>query len=190
MMTNIIPRQEEESRMTRYLINSRGCLRLTAVTTALTAALAASPALAQTATGNLAVSATVTDNCTVTTSPVAFGNVDATSGAATDATGGIAVTCTNGTTWSAAADAGAGSGATLASRKMTNGANLLNYALYTDSARTTLWGDGAGGTTETIDGTGTGAAQAVTVYARVPGSQSSAPSGSYSDTVVVTVTYP
>jgi spore coat protein U-like protein len=149
----------------------------------------AAPAYAQTASSNLGVSATVTDNCTLTTSPVAFGNVDATSGANVDATGGVSVTCTSGTAWSASADAGAGAGATLASRKLANGANLLDYSLYTESTRTTLWGDGVGGTTATIDGTGTGAAQANTIYARVPAGQSSAPAGSYSDTVAVTVTY-
>lgn len=165
-------------------------LRLTALTAGLFAVAAGSPALAQTATGSLAVSATVTDNCTLTTTPVAFGNIDATASANTDATGGISVTCTNGTTWSAAADAGAGTGATLASRKMTSGANVLSYALYTESTHTTLWGDGAGGTTATIDGTGSGAVQNTTIYARVPGGQTGAPAGSYADTVVVTVTYP
>lgn len=164
-------------------------LRLAALTAAFIVMGAASPAFAQTATGNLGVSATVTGNCTLTTTPVAFGNIDATASANTDATGGISVTCTNGTTWSAAADAGAGTGATLASRKMANGANLLNYALYTESTRTTLWGDGASGTA-TIDGTGSGVAQNTTIYARVPGSQTSAPAGAYNDTVVVTVTYP
>ena len=45
------------------------------------AAIAAQPALASTAGGNLDVSATVTSNCSVSTSPVAFGNVDVTTGA-------------------------------------------------------------------------------------------------------------
>ena len=166
----------------------QGRARLMAVAAVLITAGAA-PAYAQTASSNLGVSATVTDNCTVSTSPVAFGNVDATSGANVDATGGISVTCTNGTAWSASADAGAGTGAPLASRKLADGANLLNYSLYTEATRTTLWGDGVGGTTATIDGTGTGVAQASTIYARVPSGQTSVPAGSYADTVAVTVTY-
>ena len=70
---------------------------------------------------------------------------------------------------------------------MTSGANLLNYALYTDSGRTTLWGDGVTGST--IDDTGTGTAQSNTIYGEVLAAQASAPAGSYADTVVVTVTY-
>jgi spore coat protein U-like protein len=37
---------------------------------------AAAPALAQTATANLSVTATVTKNCSITTTPVAFGSYD------------------------------------------------------------------------------------------------------------------
>jgi spore coat protein U-like protein len=74
---------------------------------------------------------------------------------------------------------------------MASGANLLNYALYTESTRTTIWGEGLLGATGTFTGTGTGngAAQASTIYARVPSGQTSAPAGSYADTVTVTVTY-
>src|SRR4051812_22497484 len=69
---------------------------------------------------NLSVTATMTANCSVSTSPVAFGSFNAVAGTAVDATGGVTVTCTNGTTWSAAADAGAGTGASLATRKLTS----------------------------------------------------------------------
>ena len=156
---------------------------------ALAGLVIAAPAYASTATGNLGVSATVSSNCTLSTSPVAFGTVDVTSGTDVDATGSIGVTCTSGTAWDASADAGAGSGATLDTRKMTSGANLLNYVLYTDSARTTVWGDGASGTTALISDTGTGVEQTKTIYGRVPSGQTSAPAGDYTDTVAVTVTY-
>lgn len=148
----------------------------------------AAPAQAGTVSSNLSVNATVTANCTVSTSALNFGSVDTLSASAVDGSGGISVTCTNGTGWTAAADAGGGSGATFATRRMSQGANLLSYSLYTDAARTNVWGDGTGSTV-TIGNTGTGAAQNVTVYGRIPGSQSSAPAGSYADTVSVTVTY-
>src|SRR3954469_1734339 len=109
-------------------------------------AFAAAPAGASTATSSLDVSATVTANCAVSTTALGFGNVDIPSGSNADGTGSLSVTCTNGTAWAAAADVGGGTGATLATRKMTDGTNLLDYALYTDSGRTTVWGDGAGGT--------------------------------------------
>jgi spore coat protein U-like protein len=153
------------------------------------AALAATPAYAATATSSLSSSATVTSNCDVSTTAVAFGSVNVISGANVDATGGLSVTCTSGTAWSASADAGAGTGATMAVRKMANGANLLNYALYTDSARSNVWGNAADASTVKINGTGTGSAQASTIYARVPSGQTSLPAGSYSDSVTVTVTY-
>ena len=151
------------------------------------AMLASSPAHAATTSTTLNVSATVTANCTVTSSPIAFGSVNPLGGNV-DATGGITVTCTNGTAWSADAGVGAGAGATFVARRMTSGANLLNYNIYTDAGRTTVWGDGSG-STATIANTGTGIAQAVTVYGRVPSGQVTVPPGAYADTVAVTVTY-
>ena len=158
--------------------------------TALIAALLCLPAPAHAATvsGTLNLSATVTANCTVSTSALAFGNVDTISGSDFDGTGGISVTCTNGTGWSAAAGVGAGSGASFAGRNMTSGANLLGYNLYTSSAYSTVWGDGTG-STGLLSGTGTGSVQAVTVYGRVGSGQTGVPAGSYADTVAVTVTY-
>lgn len=173
--------------MTRYLMNTSLRARLLGACAALAIAGSASPAFAQTATANLGVSAEVTENCTVSTTAVAFGNVDVTSGSSDDATGAISVLCSNGTDWSASADAGEGVGASLLVRKMSNGGNVLNYALYTEATRTTIWGDGTDGST--IDGTGTGAAQSRTIYARVPAGQGAVPPGSYADTVIVTVAY-
>lgn len=153
------------------------------------AAFAAAPAFAADAGSSLQVNASVTANCTVSTSAVAFGDVDVTSGQAVQGTGSVTVTCTNGTAWTAAADAGAGSGADLASRKMANGADLLNYSLFTDSARTQLWGDGVEGATATFSDTGTGTAQTKTVYGLIPAGQTGVPAGEYADTVQVTVSY-
>ena len=154
----------------------------------LTIALAATPASSATTSTTLNVSATVTANCTVSSSALAFGAVNPLSGSDVDASGGITVTCTNGTGWTAAAGVGAGSGASFASRRMTAGANLLSYNLYTDAARTSVWGDGTGSTAQ-FSNTGSGVAQAVTVYGRVPSGQVTVPPGSYADTVSVTVTY-
>lgn len=163
--------------------------RFLTTTAAAAAAIAAVPASAATTTSSLSVNATVTANCSATTTAVAFGNVNVLSGSNVDATGGLSVTCTSGTAWSASADAGAGTNASLATRKMANGSNLLNYVLYTDSGRTTVWGDAATTATAKFSGTGDGSAQANTIYARVPSGQTSVPAGSYADTVTVTVTY-
>lgn len=158
-------------------------LRLLILAGGAVAALAAQPALAAD-TAELAVSAEVTGTCNVTTTPVAFGNVDVTSGSNVDATGGISVICTNGTDWEAAADAGNGSGATVTARKMTSGSDLLNYALFTNAGRTTNFG-GA----NTFSGTGSGSAQASTIYGRVASGQTTVPVGSYADSVTISLTY-
>ena len=151
------------------------------------ASLASVPASAATTSTSLSVTATVTANCTVSSSALAFPNVNPLGGNV-DGAGGISVTCTNGTGWTATAGLGAGSGASFAARRMTLGSDLLDYNLYTDSGRTNVWGDGSGSTT-VFSNTGSGLAQAVTVYGRVPTGQTTVPPGNYADTVSVTVTY-
>jgi spore coat protein U-like protein len=64
----------------------------------------------------------------------------------------------------------------------------LNYSLFTNSTRTTIWGDGTG-STGTITSSGTGSAQAISIFGRVPSGQGTVPAGAYQDTVAVTVTY-
>jgi spore coat protein U-like protein len=150
---------------------------------------AATPAFAQTAQGDLSVSASVSKNCIVSASPMNFGSVDVTNGQSFDSTAELSVRCTSGTDWTATADAGLGTGATTATRRMQNGANLLGYTLYTDSARTNVWDDGEGEAANAIEGVGSGSAQLATIYGRVFGGQNSLPSGNYADTVQVTVAY-
>ena len=74
----------------------------------------------------------------------------------------------------------------MTTRKMTSGANTINYSLYQNSSRTTVWGNTVG--TNTVSGTGSGLGQALTVYGRVPPQTTPAP-GTYTDTIVATVTY-
>jgi spore coat protein U-like protein len=94
--------------------------------------------------------------------------------------------CTNTTPYNIGLDAGTGTGATVAARKMTNGANTITYSLYSDSGRTTVWGNTVG--TNTVSATGNGASQTYTVYGRVP-SQTTPAAATYTDTITVTVTY-
>jgi spore coat protein U-like protein len=103
-----------------------------------------------------------------------------------DQTSTIQVQCTNTTPYSVSLDAGTGTGATVAARKMTNGANTVTYSLYQDAGRATVWGNTIG--TNTVPGTGNGASQAYTVFGRVPPQATPAPA-LYTDTITVTVTY-
>lgn len=153
---------------------------------------AAGPAFAQSNSAestDLGVSANVTKNCVVSAAPLEFGDVDVTGGATYDGTAALSVRCTNGTEWVASADAGLGTGATTDVRRMQNGANLLSYTLYTDPARTVAWGGAEGDEAGLINGIGTGTQQLTTIYGRVFAGQTSLPSGSYEDTVHVTVSY-
>jgi spore coat protein U-like protein len=114
--------------------------------------------------------------------------VNTTAGTATDKTGVSTVTCTTGVPWVASASAGNGSGATFAVRKMTAGSSTLAYSLFLDAGRTSVWGNGLGGTS-TISNVGTDSGQALIFYGRIFSNQVSVPAGNYSDLVVVTFTY-
>ncbi|WIM09052.1 MAG: Sigma-fimbriae tip adhesin [Enhydrobacter sp.] len=137
---------------------------------------------AGTATATFQVTATVQATCNISATNLAFGTY---AGAQTDATSTVTVTCTNTTAWNVGLNAGT-CGATVTTRCMANGAAQLNYALYRDSARTQNWGQTVG--TDTLTGTGNGAAQANTVYGRIPAGQFPAP-GAYTDTITATVSF-
>jgi spore coat protein U-like protein len=143
-------------------------------------------AIAATTTTTFTVTATVLSVCSVAATNLAFGNYDASSGTPTDASSTVTVTCTPSETYDVGLDAGTGAGATVAVRRMTNGANTLDYSLYQNAGRTTVWGETIG--TDTQAGTGNGAGQAFTVYGRIPVAQYVA-AGNYSDTITATVTY-
>jgi|SRR5262245_14205463 len=142
--------------------------------------------LAATATSSFSVTITLAATCTVASpNTLDFGTQGVLS-ANVDQTTTFTVTCTNTTPYTVALDAGTGSGATVATRKMTSGAATVNYTLYRDAGRTNVWGVTTG--TDTVAGTGNGAAQTLTVYGRVPSQTTPAP-GTYTDTINVTVTY-
>jgi spore coat protein U-like protein len=148
----------------------------------------AAPALAQTATANLNISATVNKTCTITTTAVAFGTYDPVVTHATaplDATGTVVVTCTKGA--GTRIDLGNGGNFLAGARRMAGGGDFLTYELYTDTGRTTVWGSGAG-SGNTIGAAPSKAARTVTVYGRVPGGQDVS-AASYTDTVVATINF-
>jgi spore coat protein U-like protein len=133
----------------------------------------------------LNIGATVIKACTVTATPMAFGDYF---GAQISSTATISATCTTGTAYQAGLDAGTAPGATVSHRSMTGpSSSQLNYNLYSDSGFSINWGNTPG--TDTVAGTGSGSIQALTVYGVVPAGQTSAVAGSYSDTVTVTLTY-
>jgi spore coat protein U-like protein len=134
--------------------------------------------------------------CTVTTTSMVFAPQNPLSSSNNDSTGNVRVTCGGvasiALTYTVALSAGVSNAMT--SRQMSNGANRLGYNLYTSNTFGTVWGDGTGGTAMgsggfALDLAGLAPPQDLTVYGRIPGGQSGVVPGSYSDTLVVTVSY-
>jgi spore coat protein U-like protein len=73
-----------------------------------------------------------------------------------------------------------------ATRVMKSGANTLNYDLFTNSARTVIWGDGSGGTSTMRIPRNT--TSTLSIYGGIPAGQDVA-TGVYTDSIIVTVTF-
>jgi spore coat protein U-like protein len=152
-------------------------------------------AAAQTKTGNLNVTMSISKACEVSgsgtgglaTAVLDFGTtgllqsaIDADTSTSSSA---LKVQCNPGVTYSIAFDAGLNPstpGDTTTRRMKSGTTSYVAYQIYTTSARTTAYGN--------LGGTGDGTAQAITVYGRVP-TQAPPAAGSYADTLVVTVTF-
>jgi len=145
-------------------------------------------AQAATATGTLSVTASVASVCLISNGTLAFGSYDPTSGAALNAATTLTLTCTLGTPYNIGMAAGAGTGATTTLRVLTSGSNTLGYKLFRDSGRTLNWGNTVG--TDTLSGTSSATVltNTINVYGQIPASEAAA-TGSYTDSVTVTVTY-
>jgi spore coat protein U-like protein len=144
-------------------------------------------AQAATATGTLGTSATVVNTCSAGTNTMAYGNVPGlTVSTLLNITGTVSVTCTNAAPYNIGLDKGV-TGTSVTARLMTDGAtHTVAYTLFRDAARTLNWGTTVG--TDTVTGTGTGAAQTINIYGQIP-SQNIGFVNPYTDTVNVTITY-
>jgi spore coat protein U-like protein len=131
------------------------------------------------------VTATNATICSVNASTLNFGSTGVL-GTALNVTSSIIVTCTNAAPYTVALDGGLSGATNPAQRKMSQAAQTVTYGLYQDASRTVPWGDSVG--VNTAAGTGSGLAQTFTVYGRVPAQNTPAP-GTYSDTVVMTISY-
>ena len=134
------------------------------------------------------VTATIIASCSITANDLSFGNYDPLSATALDQTSTISVTCSNGADYDIQLSGGIS--ADVNARTMDDdatGTNLLNYSLFRDSGRTDNWGVSNG--IDTYQGTGTGSAQTITVYGRIPAGQTTPPIGAYTDTITATIEY-
>ncbi|MCW6530448.1 MULTISPECIES: spore coat U domain-containing protein [Sphingomonas] len=131
--------------------------------------------------------------CTVSTTNIAFGAYDPTAPTADDVNGNISISCTGLLALSGTIDVtlSPGVSGTALARQLRKGSNQLNYNLYTDVARTIVWGDGTGGTSKVTSTVPLGVlsfTNSVPVYGRIPARQWVA-AGAYTDSVVITITY-
>ncbi|MDR0241224.1 MAG: spore coat U domain-containing protein [Burkholderia sp.] len=141
-----------------------------------------------TATATFNVTLTLQPNCTIAANPLAFGTSGVLSAAINQQTT-VSVTCTNTTPYNVGLDAGSVTGSSVASRLMAgtstgNTTTTVGFQLYQDAGHTTVWGNTQG--TDTVAGTGTGAAQTLTVYGQVP-TQATPKPDTYQTTVTATV---
>ena len=127
--------------------------------------------------------------CDITSAALNFGMYDPSSNVPTDGVGTVNLSCTNLST-------AAPNGATVAlsisptgNRKMLSNGHALNYGIYSNSARSANWGDGA-----VAPMLSTGAMQAnetknlhFTLYGRIPPLQNIY-AGNYAGSLLVTIT--
>ncbi|CAM3810852.1 spore coat U domain-containing protein [Bordetella tumulicola] len=158
----------------------------------LVAGIAVLPASAQvynnTATATFTVNLIIQSDCTIAANPLSFG----TSGVLdtnVDAETTVSVTCSNTTPYNIGLNEGNVTGSTVANRLLagTTGGNTgttVAYQLYQDAARATVWGNTQ--PTDTLSGVGTGTAQTIPVYGRVP-PQTTPTADTYQSTVTATV---
>lgn len=136
--------------------------------------------------------------CSMSTTGIAFGVYDPLSGSNLDSTGTLRLTCSRGlldvATVNYRVTLSAGNSGTTTERTLMSSSNTLTYNLYSDAARTSVWGNDANAPSGTITfgllGTilfGT-VSRELTVYGRAFANQLVA-AGAYRDTLTATVLY-
>jgi spore coat protein U-like protein len=136
-----------------------------------------------TRTTTFTASAPVLAACTIQPATLSFGSYDPTSGAPLDASTSIALACTRGTAYTVGLSAGGYAAGSIRQMAGPNGGRL-QYELYSNAGRTTVWN-----TTATVSGTTPSSASIPLIaYGRVPAGQM-VPAGDYSDVVTSTVNF-
>ena len=140
-------------------------------------------------------------SCTLNTTSAIFGSYDNTLNETAVAT--FSGTCSKGggadpDMTGATVTLSTGTSNSFASRQMAKGTDRLNYNLYTSAARTTIWGDGTGGSGTVaalvVQGNGkflnnnSSRNFSIAAYGRIPAGLDAVP-GAYSDTITVTMSY-
>jgi spore coat protein U-like protein len=153
-----------------------GCLVL--------ALAAAAPAFAQTETGDVTVSATVAQACSISSGSLDFGAYNPLSGTDLDVDGEVLVTCSTNDT--VHIGLGLGANASGSTRRMNAGSAYLPYELFKDGTRLLAWGNAD---PDWLAHTPSGISEAsIPIYGRIQAGQFTS-AGSFADTVVATVNF-
>lgn len=171
-------------------------MRIHVISLLIAGSLVAGNAVAGSVTNPIGIQATVVPGCVLGDGSVGstnfgtinFGNitgltsnVDVTS---SFGAGSVTVTCTPGIPVNIALDAGLNSVST-STRLLKNGANVLSYQLYQDTARTILWGMG----TDSYSFTSLPTPSQSFIFARLNSQPSFPVAGVYTDTVTATISW-
>lgn len=147
-------------------------------------------------TDDFLVTITITGACTVAATDLAFGSNAGDIGAlGVSGTSTITANCTIGAPYSIGLNAGTGSGATVAVRKMTlvgGAGETVDYSLYTDALHANVWNNSCttlpGVSVNCGNSVGLGLDQNFTVYGLAP-AQTGLTVGDYEDTITATLTF-
>ena len=133
--------------------------------------------------------------CTVAADDLNFGDYDPFSASAIDSSTEVRVECGAlilGALITYEVRISSGGSGNYAARSLASGNSRLFYNLYTDAARSSIWGDGSGGSITISDGyTLTllyNQLKIYPLYGRIPGGQNVA-AGQYRDSLVISVIY-
>jgi spore coat protein U-like protein len=146
-------------------------------------------ALGLTLLGVLAGSPAARAACSVSTTSLGFGTYDVFATAPLDSTGNVVFRCGQ-TDKNISISLDTGGAPSFVSRRLTSGSDALLYNLYLDAARTSIWGDGTGGTqvyfnrnpqSNNLD-------IYIPIYGRIPAGQDVS-AGIYTNTITVIIAY-
>jgi len=146
---------------------------------------------AGTSTGALTVGATFTTQCTVSAANLSFGTtIPSPVNSNVDVQSNVTAICSLGTPYKIGMGMGSftptdGCGG---ERRMIGPGGTVRYSLYTDANRGNSWGNGDPACPNVASDTGSGLAQTIPVFARIPTGQTPAP-GNFTDTVQVTISW-
>lgn len=127
--------------------------------------------------------------CTISTTAVNFGTYNVFVTSADDAAGQITYRCTSPRPPLVTIQLDKGGAPSFNPRQMSRGSEKLNYNLYRDSTRSTIWGDGTGGTQAySRISPPLNTNLNVPVYGRIPAGQDVS-AGAYSNTVTATISF-